>query len=139
MQTMTYEQAQTHLKTLSREFGVKPPELRLSPNTRGSYYHTPHWPSTLKKFSLAERNSYLRGVISVGLADPRWSLQNTLLHEFAHHLTCYLHGPMVNHQRPFCESLERVTRFFYGDTRLYPWKDEYVCVRNYAKRVGLCE
>lgn len=113
---MTEQEAKDLLKVLAREFGVKIPKLRWS----------------LRR----KRGRYTGRIIIVGPKVHPNTLDN-LLHEFAHHLDKHSNGFCANHERAFCETLERVVRFHYGDASLYPWKIEYQCVRNYAIRSKL--
>ena len=114
---MTQEEVVAHLKRLSREFGVKPPKVKWTTLARGAFY-------------------FNSGIILIGPRSHRGT-EAAMIHEFAHHLVRYRHGHKIHHQRQFSETLEQVARFFYGDARLYSWGNEYVCVQNYAKRVGL--
>jgi|SRR5208282_564050 len=114
---MTQDEVVTHLKRLSRRFGVKPPKVRWSTRAKGAFY-------------------FNSGAIRIGPKSWRGT-EMALIHEFAHHLTRHRHGDKIHHERQFSETLEQAARFFYGDARLYSWDSEYVCVRNYAKRAGL--
>jgi hypothetical protein len=116
---MSREEAQKHLKQLSRKFGIPCPKLKWGEHNKRGYF-------------------FVGGLIRMGPKAWR-SAEACLVHEFAHALTMHRHGPRVHHERPFQEALEQVVRAFYGagNERTYPWDKEYKSVQNYARRVGL--
>ncbi len=65
------------------------------------------------------------------------SMENDVLHEFAHVLT-YVRAPLARAHGPeFCTHLAEAARVWYGDATKYPWRKEYVGVWRWAVRVRL--
>jgi len=104
------------LSALARHFGTTEPKLIFGRTQRG-WYRPP--------------NRHTGAPPSISLHDANrggWKLENTLLHEFAHHLHWTRTG-VANHNADFHRALTDVAGAWYGNPADYCWGLEYARLR----------
>jgi predicted SprT family Zn-dependent metalloprotease len=112
---MTQNDIRSLVECLAYEFKVPKPNLRFNHSMRRAWYY----PS--------------RREIVVGFNNWTGSIIDPVLHEFAHYLTHMEVSYHEHHGIKFMERLVRVARCYYGDPKLYSWKNEYKSVKSYAR------
>lgn len=106
--------AQEMLWALSAHFKVSTPKLIFG-RTRRGWFRVNRY--TGEK-SVSVHSSPVGG----------WSIANTLIHEFAHHLDYSRRGKTF-HDKPFWEALTEVAAAWYGNPAEYCWHLEYATIR----------
>lgn len=103
---------------LAAEFNIKPPLVSINSRRRGASY-TPMFRR-----------------INIPFAGSWRGTENSMVHEFAHHLVNVRSPRARPHGSEFIRALAEVSAAWYGDIHQYDWKTEYKSVKSwYEKKV----
>lgn len=111
------QKAREQVALLAKELDIQAPKVRLAPKYKHSFYR------------IVERTIYLC------TASKWWSVEDSILHEFAHHVVHmrYARRCKSHHGPEFKAAMIQVVRAWYGEnTDRYEWEKEYKSVRHLA-------
>ncbi len=117
---MTHDEAQSIVNLVCWKFGVAPAKL--------------DWRTTGTK---AKNGVYFPHSKTIQTGPHSWrGVENTLIHELAHHLTpvVYRQKNWSQHGKEFQLNLLKVANFWFGDWRRYAWHTEYKRLQSYGRK-----